>query len=308
MRAFLESVWLSGRTMKAAMKSIEVRSIAVGERHRVDIGNIDELAESMGDIGLLQPIGVTSKMALVWGERRLVAAKSLGWKEISAIVDPSLDDILRAAKAERDENTCRKPFTHSESVNKGRHIEAIESERAKERQGRPGKSRNVCSGNLPEHGNDTRDKVAAVVGMSGRNYEKAKRVVESGSADLVKAMDSGLASVDAAAALATLPKAEQKAIVKEGKEAIVKAASEVKVKQKTERDKRDPCDVVAARWIKSIHDALVPVNSVRRDLGGGKEWARTWDKKNLKKMANELRLVIKAYEGWLAEIEGVLDE
>lgn len=74
------------------------------------------------------------------------------------------------------------------------------------------------------------------------------------------------------------------------------------------RGRQDPCDVVAARWIKSIHDALVPVNSVRRDMGGGREWARTWDRKNLTKMAKELRFVIGLYQQWLTEIEEVVNE
>lgn len=285
---------------------IAIADITVGERPRQDLGDIDALASSISELGLLQPIGVTSTKLLVWGERRLRACECLGWREIDAVVDPTLDDILTAAKAERDENICRKPFTHTEAVAKGKQIEELERERAKQRKGgRPSKT----GGNLPPVSEGkTRDKVAAAVGMSGRTYDKAKQVVEAGAPELVRAMDEGAASIDAAAELTTLPPDEQRAVVARGQDAIVEAATDIKHQRQAERDRKAPCDVVAARWIRSIHDALVPVNSVRRDMGGGCEWARTWDRKNLTKMANELRFVIGQYQQWLSEIEEVLNE
>lgn len=288
------------------IQRIPIADITVDERPRQDLGDIDGLAASIADVGLLQPIGVTADMRLVWGERRLRACEQLGWSDIDAVVDPTLDDVLKAAKAERDENTCRKPFTHTEAVAKAKQIEAIEREAAKQRAGgRPSKT----GGNLPPVSEGkTRDKVAAAVGMSGRTYEKAKQVVATGTPELVQALDDGRASVDAAAALATLSPQRQREIVDRGKDAIVEAATEVKRQRQAARDQSTPCDVVARRWIKSIHDALVPVNSVRRDMGGGREWARTWDRKNLTKMANELRFVIGQYEQWLTEIEEVLSE
>lgn len=291
------------------MQRIAIADVVVSERPRQDLGDLKSLADSIAALGLLQPIGVTSTKRLVWGERRLRACERLGWTEIDAIVDPTLDDILRAARAERDENTCRKPFTHTEAVAKGKQIEGLERERAKERQRAGGRAGGKASGKLPEASpTPTREVVAAVVGMSGRTYEKARKVVETGTPELVQAMDDGAASVDAAAELATLPSEQQRVVVARGQAAIVETASEIKQKRRAQRDRQDPCDVVAARWIKSIHDALVPVNSVRRDLGGGREWARTWDRKNLTKMANELRFVINHYQQWLAEIEEVLNE
>lgn len=296
------------------VQRVAISGITIGERPRQELGDLESLASSIAELGLLQPIGVTSARLLVWGERRLKACETLGWTEIDAVVDPTLDDVLKAAKAERDENICRKPFTHTEAVAKGRQIEELERRRARQRQAQAGPSRGrgakaSGSGNLPEaeHG-DTRDKVAAAVGMSGRTYEKARKVVETATAELVRAMDDGTASVDAAAEIASLPQNQQREVVARGKDAIVDTAAQIKRQRQVERDRKDPCDVVAERWIKSIHDALVPVNSVRRDMGGGCEWARTWDRKNLSKMANELRFVLGQYQQWLAEIEEVLNE
>lgn len=300
------------------VQRVAISEIKVEQRPRQELGDLESLAASIAELGLLQPIGVTSEKLLVWGERRLKACEGLGWTEIDAVVDPTLDDILKAAKAERDENICRKPFTHTEAVAKARQIEHLERERARRRQaeaGPPtgrGAKRTAC-GNLPQAvKGKTRDKVAAAVGMSGRTYEKAKKVVETGTPELIQAMDEGTASVDAAVEIASLPPGQQRKVVTRGKQAITAAAARIKRQRQQQREaqklKDSPCDVVAARWIKSIHDALVPVNSVRRDMGGGREWARTWDRENLIKMANELRFVIGQYQQWLAEIEEVLNE
>ena len=58
-------------------------------RGTIDDKDLNELMTSMRHTGLLQPIGVSqkgSKMEIVWGNRRLCAAKKLGWKTIPAIM------------------------------------------------------------------------------------------------------------------------------------------------------------------------------------------------------------------------------
>jgi hypothetical protein len=89
-------------------------------------------------------------------------------------------------QAEQDENTCRKGFLPTEAVSIALAIEQREKERAKERQkqgqsngaattnGRRRENKQVPdSGKLPESAKaktngDTRDHVAAKVGMSGK--------------------------------------------------------------------------------------------------------------------------------------------
>jgi hypothetical protein len=139
------------------------------------MGDIDGLAASMAELGLLQEIGVRPDGLLIWGERRFLAAKLLGWTEIPVnVVD--LDSVVRGEFAE---NACRKDFTPSELVAIGKEVERTERERAKQRkahEGRPGK--------LPERQTgDARDKVAARLGVSGRHYEKAKAVVAAAEAE-----------------------------------------------------------------------------------------------------------------------------
>ena len=220
------------------IRKIPIAQITFGHRHRKDMGDLHALGDSINQLGLLQPIGVTSTMQLVWGERRLKACQMLGWQEIEAVVDPSLDDILRAMQAEEDENKCRLPFSQSERVAIAEHIQSVERQRAEERkregQRMGGKMRHGQLGadSAPPKDADsagkTRDKVAAAVGMSHDTLTKARKVVAQGTPELVKAMDDGTASVSAAAAVASLPPQRQRQVVAGGKAAIAKAAGKAR--------------------------------------------------------------------------------
>ena len=90
---------------------ISIQSIIVEGRFRKDLGDIDKLKTSMAEIGLLQAIGVNKDRCLVFGGRRLEAARQLGWPTIEAkVVD------CDALVAEHDENEMREAFTVSERV------------------------------------------------------------------------------------------------------------------------------------------------------------------------------------------------
>jgi hypothetical protein len=93
---------------------IEISTIRVEDRHRVDVGDLRDLMESMRELGQLQPIVLTDDLKLIAGGRRLAAAQSLGWTQIEAKVARGLSDAAALLRAERDENTCRKPFAPTE--------------------------------------------------------------------------------------------------------------------------------------------------------------------------------------------------
>jgi ParB-like nuclease domain len=164
-----------------------IQRIRVPRRHRWDLGDIAALADSIRDVGLLQPLVVSPDHTLVAGRRRLEAVRTLGWQEVPVHVIDGLDDAPLALRAERDENVCRKDFTPSEAVGIGQALEKLERQAAKKRQQRhggtaPGKRKNT-SGQLPEvFTGETRDRVAQALGMSGRTYEKAKAVCEAAAA------------------------------------------------------------------------------------------------------------------------------
>ena len=92
------------------MKNIPIPSIKVENRLRsLNAEKVAELAESIAQVGLLQPIGVRPDGTLVYGYHRLEACKQLGWTEIPAVVVDG--DDLRAELAEIDENLIRSELT-----------------------------------------------------------------------------------------------------------------------------------------------------------------------------------------------------
>jgi hypothetical protein len=93
---------------------IAISDVQVVDRYRGDLGDLTSLAESLRELGQLQPIVVTSDLRLIAGGRRLAAARSLGWEKIEAKIAENLTDAAALIRAERDENTCRKSLTPTE--------------------------------------------------------------------------------------------------------------------------------------------------------------------------------------------------
>jgi len=84
--------------------SVSISAIKIGERKR-DLGDVSSLAQSINDLGLLNPITILQDGTLIAGYHRLHACKQLGWDEIEAnVVDL---DTLHAELAEIDENLIR---------------------------------------------------------------------------------------------------------------------------------------------------------------------------------------------------------
>ena len=93
---------------------VKIEDIKVKKRVRRDLGDLTALKDSMHRYGLMNPITLNSNYELVAGERRLEAAKSLGWERINAnILDSNVDNI-RQLEMELEENNQRKEFTDEE--------------------------------------------------------------------------------------------------------------------------------------------------------------------------------------------------
>jgi ParB-like chromosome segregation protein Spo0J len=155
---------------------IPLDEIRIGKRHRKDLGDIDGLARSIDQVGLLHPILARSDGVLIAGARRLAAFKLLGLPEIP-VCYVNLDEILIGESAE---NICRKKLSPSEIVAIGRALQELERENARQRQIELGKSHGTPSGKFPEGSKgQSRDKVAAALGLSGKSYQKAVQIVEA---------------------------------------------------------------------------------------------------------------------------------
>ena len=92
------------------MQSIPIASIRIENRLRpLDSAKVAELAASIAELGLLQPIGIRKDGTLVYGYHRLEACRQLGWTEIPAVIVDG--DDLRAELAEISENLIRHELT-----------------------------------------------------------------------------------------------------------------------------------------------------------------------------------------------------
>lgn len=121
-----------------------ISDIVVGDRTRQEFRNLDSLARSISERGLLSPInlrlaGDGSTKELVCGGRRLAAVKSLGWTTIDVLIIEDDLDELDVLLAEGDENTEREPFTPAEAVRHRQRIREVESAAAKVRQQQSGR-------------------------------------------------------------------------------------------------------------------------------------------------------------------------
>src|SRR3954468_23723433 len=102
------------------LEELNISDIKVGNRHRRDMGDLTSLAESIRNEGLLQPIGVTEDLELVFGERRLRAVRGILKRKTILARTVDVTSILAGEYAE---NEIRKDFTPSERVTIAKAIE-----------------------------------------------------------------------------------------------------------------------------------------------------------------------------------------
>lgn len=75
------------------IQKVPIDRIGVGQRARVDLGDINELQSSIERIGLLHPIIVDDDFMLVSGYRRLTCCRNLGFKEVDIRLKKDLSEI-----------------------------------------------------------------------------------------------------------------------------------------------------------------------------------------------------------------------
>jgi len=75
----------------------------------------------------------------------------------------------------------------------------------------------------------SQENAATLLNVSKRSVERAAKVLNRGTPELIEKVDGGEVSVSAAAAVADLPEAEQRTVVNQGKKAVAQAAKVVRV-------------------------------------------------------------------------------
>ena len=210
------------------LEELNIAEIKVGNRHRRDMGDLVALADSIRLEGLLQPIGMTEQLELVFGERRIRATKDiLKQKTILA----RIVDVTSIINGEYAENEIRKDFTPSERVAIAKAIERKVGNRQ-------GQRTDQLRGKIPEvdPGKRTREAAAEKAGFGNdKTYRQAAKVVHNGTPKLIQAMDEGRVSISAASILADADADEQEAVLELDEKAILQAAKEIRARQAEKR-------------------------------------------------------------------------
>lgn len=171
------------------VQKMAIAAIKLDDRARRDFGDIEALAQSIKQDGLLHVPVVTKDGVLVAGRRRIEAMRLLGFTEVPVrILDPA--DLRRAEAAE---NGLRKSLAPSEMYELAVALVDIERAGAKERQGT-----RTDAGQSGDFGR-ARDRVGKYLGISGRSVAK---LLELG--DAAQRGPAWKAFLDEADALGTL--------------------------------------------------------------------------------------------------------
>jgi ParB family chromosome partitioning protein len=210
----------SGRKLQC--EEVVIGDIQRGTRYRKELGDISALAKSIQALGLLEPIGIDSRYRLIFGMRRLLACQEIGWGTIPCVI-LKLDSLLEGQYAE---NELRKEFAPSERAAIARAM--------KEEVGNRRGARTDLGANAPKLSQGRTENIAAHrAGFKSRETsERAQAVVERGSPELIRAMDSGELSIAAAAFVAGQPVSEQARILQMEKGERRKAVRQMRNKDK----------------------------------------------------------------------------
>jgi N6-adenosine-specific RNA methylase IME4/ParB-like chromosome segregation protein Spo0J len=164
-----------------------------------------DFIDSIKENGILEPLVIKRDGTIISGHRRWLTAKALNMESVPVRV-LEFENELDEREAIITFNKQREK-TFSQKMAEAEELEAIERERARERQREAGVANlpTVSSGNVSlthEDKGQTRDKVAEAVGLgSGRTYDKAAKVWEAAkegnevALELVEKLDKGEVSI-----------------------------------------------------------------------------------------------------------------
>jgi 16S rRNA G966 N2-methylase RsmD len=182
----------------------------------------DELVADIKQKGLFVPI-VLFEGKVLDGRNRYMACRKAGVEpRFVEWTGPGLaTDYVWSLNASR-----RHLVGNAVALAAGRYAIARESE-ARDRQGARTDLTSLPIGDEVDYGKSV-EKAAEKFGIAPRTVSRATKVIKDGAPELQKAVNDNKVSVSAAAEIATLPKAEQPAIVAKTEEEIIKAANRIK--------------------------------------------------------------------------------
>ena len=203
--------------MQIFRPDVAIAEIKRGERRPVDQSKVTELVESIREIGLQQPIGLTANLDLIYGLHRIEAYEALGNATIPAIVHHGLD-VLHVELAEIDENLIRSGLSdleESEALERRKQIyEELHPEAKHGGNRRSGSAKSSRqNGGLKSFAANT----AAKTGRSDRSIQRALARAKHIPRDLRQRLkgtplEKKASDLDA---IGRLPEKEQRAVVEQ---------------------------------------------------------------------------------------------
>ncbi|MBT9798239.1 ParB N-terminal domain-containing protein [Hungatella hathewayi] len=159
---------------------LKIKDIKIGQRVRDEYGDMQALADSIQEHGLLHPIVVDSDYNLIAGCRRLLACERIGLKEIEAKV---LEDISEKELRilELEENIRRKDLTELEKSKNLVELAEIKEKELEEKEYFSESGKNNCAESA--HLNDPNRigvrTIAKEIGIPPKTLHDAKQHVKA---------------------------------------------------------------------------------------------------------------------------------
>lgn len=239
------------------------RIIVKDGRRAIDEAKVRELAQSMSEVGLINPITVSKDGVLIAGAHRLAAAKLLGWTEI----DANVSDLegLKAELAEIDENLMRNELHY---IDRGlafkRRDELLTAAGLRRKDGRypnPADSAEL----------KTTDEIAAELGVSGRTMRVEKQIASTILPPVLDAIKTADLPKTDALKIARLEPEKQLKVAERlntGEKSFADAVREIKREEVIAR--LESVEAIEAKAVRGVYDVIVidppwPMQKIERD-------------------------------------------
>ncbi|MVX62263.1 ParB/RepB/Spo0J family partition protein [Clostridium chromiireducens] len=204
---------INGVEKQSFTQEIDINSLVPSSNNFYGIREIEELAESIKESGLMHNLVTRKKddgtYEIISGERRFHAAKSLGYKTLPCQVKEisDLDAEIMLIQA----NEAQRELTPSEKMEGIKRLEAIYKQKR---------------GNGEKLQGKTRDLIGKDLGISGVQVGRYKKIDKDLIPDLKEKLDKEEITLTQAHTLSSLNKDEQKIINDEIKDLNIKVHKE----------------------------------------------------------------------------------
>ena len=247
-------------------RNMKINEIVIPNGKRsVNKRNVDSLAQSILDVGLLHPIYIDKSNNLISGQHRLLAMKELGCEYIDAVVADVKADEYGGLLIELAENESREDMSPFDKLALLDRIKEIEDGRKKNKGTGTNQHKSAELGtNVPKSARDNKkelernNKKAQSAGFASN--AEAKRIAtvnRRGTESLKKAVENKEVTPSRGATISKLPKHEQEEAVK-----VIRSGKKV-VHSNGKSDGRSD---IKAKFLKDNHGAYIEVKIYKSNI------------------------------------------